>query len=58
MTRYMIDLLEEAGEFPKRIPVGRRAVFWSEAEVARYLEKLKDRRAGGLAATSDTGGAA
>ena len=44
MTRYMSDLLEQEAGFPQRIRVGRRAVFWSEAEVREYLEQLKQRR--------------
>jgi predicted DNA-binding transcriptional regulator AlpA len=48
MTRYMIDMLEEHGGFPKRMQVGRRAVFWSEAEVIGFIEQTKQMRGGGL----------
>ncbi len=41
MTRYMVDLLEQAGAFPKRIQIGQRAVFWSEAEIAEFIEETK-----------------
>jgi len=43
MTRYMIDLQEELGLFPKRIRVGKRAVFWSAAEVDEYIRRLRER---------------
>jgi prophage regulatory protein len=46
MTRYMIDILEEHGEFPKRMQVGHRAVFWSEAEVIGFIEQTKQMRGG------------
>lgn len=44
MTRYMIDMLEEIDAFPKRMQVGQRNVFWSEAEVFRFVEQVKKRR--------------
>jgi len=44
MTRYMIDMLEEIDAFPKRMKVGQRNVFWSEAEVVRFVEQLKQKR--------------
>ena len=44
MTRYLIDLQESLGLFPKRIRVGGRAVFWSEQEVEQYIAGLRDRR--------------
>ena len=43
-SRYLSDLLEKEADFPQRIRVGRRAVFWSEAEVREYLEQLKQGR--------------
>ena len=49
LTRYMADLLETEADFPKRIKVGRRAVYWSECAVAAYLAQLMDHspRSGG-----------
>lgn len=44
MTRYMIDILEEHGGFPKRMQVGHRAVFWSKAEVIAFIEQTKHQR--------------
>jgi len=40
----MIDMLEEIDAFPKRMKVGQRNVFWSEAEVVRFVEQLKQKR--------------
>jgi prophage regulatory protein len=48
MTRYMIDMLEDLGGFPKRMQVGHRAVFWSEAEVIAFLDKIKQDRGHGV----------
>lgn len=42
MSRYLIDLLEEAGEFPARVRVGQRAVFWSLNEVTAFVERTKE----------------
>jgi len=44
MTRYLIDLLEQNGSFPKRMLVGRRNVYWSEAEVSDFLNQTKNKR--------------
>ncbi|WP_372707612.1 helix-turn-helix transcriptional regulator [Brevundimonas sp.] len=44
MTRYLVDLLEGAGEFPARVRVGQRAVFWSQAEVDAFVERTKQAR--------------
>ncbi len=44
MTRYMIDMLEEADLFPQRMQVGQRNVFWSEAEVTRFVDQVKNSR--------------
>jgi predicted DNA-binding transcriptional regulator AlpA len=49
MSRYMVDLLEGAGEFPKRLSIGPRAVFWSAAEIAEYIEQKKAARDLGIA---------
>ena len=49
MSRYMVDLLEGAGEFPKRLSIGPRAVFWSAAEIAEYIEQKKAARDHGIA---------
>ena len=45
LTRYMLDLLEAAGDFPKRVHVGQRGVRWSRDEVAAFIERAKERRA-------------
>ena len=47
MTRYLIDLLEQNGSFPKRMLVGRRNVYWSEAEVLEFLDQAKSQRENG-----------
>ena len=44
MSRYLVDLLEAAGEFPARVRVGQRGVFWSRAEVAAFVERTKQAR--------------
>ena len=44
MTRYLIDLLEQNGSFPKRMLVGRRNVYWSEDEVLNFLQNTKNKR--------------
>jgi predicted DNA-binding transcriptional regulator AlpA len=49
MSRYMVDLLEGTGEFPKRLSIGPRAVFWSAAEIAEYIEQKKAERDLGIA---------
>jgi predicted DNA-binding transcriptional regulator AlpA len=54
LKRYMIDMLEETGAFPKRIRVGHRVVFWSAAEVVAFVEDAKLRRATGTASNSAT----
>lgn len=36
--------LEKAGEFPKRIILGRNRVGWVESEVLDWLEQRLDRR--------------
>ena len=46
MTTYMIDLQEECGGFPRRIRVGQRTVYWSEAEIDGYIAELKLRQSG------------
>jgi predicted DNA-binding transcriptional regulator AlpA len=45
----MVDLLERAGEFPKRLSIGPRAVFWSAAEISEYIEQKKAARDLGIA---------
>jgi len=44
MSRYMVDILEAAGEFPARVRVGQRAVFWSLNEVTAFVERTKQAR--------------
>jgi predicted DNA-binding transcriptional regulator AlpA len=44
MTRYLIDLLEQNGSFPKRMLVGRRNVYWSETEILDFLNQTKSKR--------------
>ncbi len=41
MSRYLVDLLEYSGAFPRRIRVGTRAVFWSLSEVAAFVDQAK-----------------
>lgn len=38
--------LERAGEFPRRVQAGARAVRWSELEVLRWVEQKKTERHG------------
>ena len=45
MSRYLIDMLEDCGAFPKRMQVGHRNVYWSETEVSDFLSQLKNQRA-------------
>jgi prophage regulatory protein len=33
LTSSVIDKLEEAGEFPRRVPISDRVVAWVEAEI-------------------------
>lgn len=44
MTKYMINMLEDLGHFPKRMRVGQRAVFWSESEIFAFIEATKRQR--------------
>jgi prophage regulatory protein len=39
LSRPTIDRLEAAGEFPKRIRLGRAAVGWDLDEICAWLEK-------------------
>jgi prophage regulatory protein len=44
MTREMIRRLENAGQFPKRIKLSKRAVGWIESEIDAWIEaKMKER---------------
>jgi prophage regulatory protein len=36
LSATAIDILEARGEFPRRIPLGARAVGWIETEVAEW----------------------
>ena len=36
----------QAGDFPKPVPIGTRAVAWVEAEIDEYIERQIQRRAG------------
>jgi predicted DNA-binding transcriptional regulator AlpA len=40
----MVDTLEAAGEFPARVRVGQRPVFWSLNEVTEFVERTKQAR--------------
>ena len=44
MTRYMVDLLEENGAFPKRVKIGQRAVFWPKTEIDAFISAQKQGR--------------
>jgi predicted DNA-binding transcriptional regulator AlpA len=44
MTRYMVDMLEELGCFPKRVRIGQRAVFWPKTEIDAFIETQKQCR--------------
>jgi predicted DNA-binding transcriptional regulator AlpA len=46
MSRYLIDMLEGNGDFPKRIQVGQRRVYWSYEEVQQHLRDRRLRRSG------------
>jgi prophage regulatory protein len=39
ISRPTIDRLEAAGDFPKRIQLGRGAVGWDLDEIRRWLER-------------------
>jgi predicted DNA-binding transcriptional regulator AlpA len=56
MTRYLIDLLEQNGSFPKRMLVGRRNVYWSEAEVLDFVNQTKSKRPVGSATPDEPTG--
>ena len=43
-TLRHIANLEQAGSFPRRVQIGVRAVRWSAAEVARWVEARKAAR--------------
>jgi prophage regulatory protein len=36
LTSSVIDKLEEAGEFPRRVPISDRMVAWVEAEIEAW----------------------
>ncbi len=44
LSRYMVDTLEAAGDFPARVRVGQRPVFWSLNEVTAFVERTKQAR--------------
>ena len=44
LSRYMVDTLETAGDFPARVRVGQRPVFWSLNEVTAFVERTKQSR--------------
>ena len=44
MTRYMVDMLEEHGGFPKRVKIGQRAVFWPKTEIDAFIAAQKQGR--------------
>jgi prophage regulatory protein len=47
LTSSVIDKLEEAGEFPRRVPISDRVVAWVEAEIDAWQR-------GRIAARDDT----
>ncbi len=49
LSRYMVDTLEAAGDFPARVRVGQRPVFWSLNEVTAFVERTKQARDLGIA---------
>ena len=57
MTRYLIDVLEQNGSFPKRMLVGRRNVYWSEAEITEFVNQTKSMRIVAATAPGDEVGA-
>lgn len=45
VSRSQAHLLEKEGRFPKRIPIGKRAVAWSYLELTNWLKQiLEDQR--------------
>jgi prophage regulatory protein len=36
LSPTMIDILEAKGQFPRRVPIGTKAVAWIESEVAEW----------------------
>jgi prophage regulatory protein len=39
LSGAQVDLLEEKGEFPRRVPLGMRSVGWVEEEVAAWIRE-------------------
>lgn len=39
LGRRQIDRLENAGKFPKRLPIGERRVAWVASEIEAYVEQ-------------------
>lgn len=44
-TRRHIARLEDAGKFPRRVPVGDHAVAWVESEVDGWVQAAMAKRA-------------
>ena len=38
LSRFTINRLEKAGEFPRRIRLGKNSVGWHEAEVIEWID--------------------
>lgn len=45
LARSTIYAMIAAGDFPKPVPIGVRAVGWAESEIAAWLEARKAARA-------------
>jgi prophage regulatory protein len=44
LSRSTIYAMMAAGDFPKAIPLGHRAVGWSASEISEWLESRKSMR--------------
>ena len=41
LSRASIYAMEKAGTFPKKIPLGARAVAWLESDIKKWMEERK-----------------
>jgi prophage regulatory protein len=39
LSATAIDILEERGDFPRRVPLGARAIAWIESEVVAWQQR-------------------
>jgi prophage regulatory protein len=44
VSRWTIKRMEEAGDFPKSIRLGRRAIGWMESEVTAWMAQRQRER--------------